>query len=155
MYGNAKIYGPPVNDIALASASRKVVITCEEVIPESEMRYNPRDNVIPFMLVDAVVELPYGCLPGSCPGYYYWSREWWEWCLRIGFSNKSDEAARDFFEYWWLDCNDQYDFVDKLNANFGGSRYIDSLRRITRAEEYTNEESGVDFDYRQVIPVWE
>ncbi|MGE5396717.1 MAG: CoA transferase subunit A [Chitinophagales bacterium] len=155
MYGNGKIYGPPVNDIALAFASRKVVITCEEVVPEMEMRFNTKDNAIPFMLVDAVVELPYGCLPGSCPGYYYWSREWWEWGLRIAFANKKKECADDFLNYWVFDCQDQYQFVDKLNSHFGGMRYIDNLRRVTKAEELANEESGVDFNYPQVIPVWE
>lgn len=155
MYGNGKIYGPAVNDIALAFASRKVIVTCEEVVPELEMRFNTKDNAIPFFVVDAVVELPFGCLPGACPGYYYWAREWWEWGLRIAFSTRSEQAFQDFMHFWYYDCKDQYDFVDKLNSCFGGVRYVDNLRRLMKAEEYLLEDKGVDFDYQQVIPVWE
>ncbi|MGE5455401.1 MAG: CoA transferase subunit A [Methylocystaceae bacterium] len=156
MNGNGKIMGPPVNDIALAYASRHVILTCEEVVPELEMRFNTKDNVIPFMLVDAVVELPWGCLPGSCPGYYYWSREWWEYGVRVGNNmDKHGGRTADYYRYWINDTKDNYDFVDKLNASFGGVKYIDSLRRLQRGEEYLAEDKGLDFDYPQVIPIWE
>ncbi|NLU47771.1 MAG: CoA transferase subunit A [Syntrophomonadaceae bacterium] len=150
MYGNAKIFGPAVNDIAEAFASRKVIITCEEVVPELAIRFDNSFVVIPFMVVDAVVELPYGCLPGCCPGYYYWAREWWEWLMRI--ATRDEEAMQDFFKEWVLDCKDQYELIDKLAKHLGGSRYIDHLRRMQKAEEYLLEDKGVDFTYTQVIP---
>lgn len=153
IYGNAKIIGPTVNDVALAFASKKVVITCEEIIPHTEMRFNTKDNVIPFYLVDAVVELPFGCLPGMCPGYYYWSREWWEWMLRI--ATKTYENVRTFVDYWMLDSDGPFDTVNKLNKHLGGAGYIHNLRRLQRAEEYLLEDEGVDYEYTQVIPIWD
>ena len=37
-YGNGYIYGPSVNDVATAAAARKLIITAEEIVPESEIR---------------------------------------------------------------------------------------------------------------------
>jgi len=153
MYGNGRIIGPAVNDIAEAFASRKVIITCEEVVPELSLRFDNSNVVIPFMIVDAVVELPYGCLPGSCPGYYYWAREWWEWLMRI--ATKDDVAMQDFMDVWVYGCKDQYAVIDRLSADLGGFGYVDNLRRLEKAEEYLIEDIGVDFSYEPVIPIWD
>jgi len=150
MYGNAKIFGPAVNDISLAHASRKVILTCEEIVPELAMRFDPAFTVIPFVVVDAVVEAPFGALPGACPGYYYWSREWWEWAFRIGM--KSDANMDDFLNYWIYTTKDQWDFIDKLNGNMGGSSYLHKLKQLQLAEEYLIEDKDVDFNYQIVIP---
>ena len=153
MYGNARIIGPAVNDIAEAFASRKVIITCEEVVPELSIRFDNSNVVIPFMIVDAVVELPYGCMPGSCPGHYYWAREWWEWLMRI--ATKDETCMQDFYNIWVLGCKNQYELMDRLAKDMGGYAYIDHLRRLEKAEEYLIEDSGVDFTYEPVIPKWD
>lgn len=150
-YGNARIYGPSVNDIALASACRKVIITAEEIVPESDLRNNTGGNIIPFMFVDAVVDLPFGAAPGNCPGHYYWSREFWEWGIRITLSGKSDEARDSFWNYWVFDCKDQLEFVEKL----GGVRWIEQHRKLEKASNLTYEDDGVDFSYTSVIPKWD
>jgi len=144
-FGNAVIEGPAVNDIALAAACRKVIITAERIVPEMTIR-DASDASIPFWYVDAVVDLPYGALPGCMPGYYYWAREWWEWLVRI--CTPSQQAVEDFFQYWAHDCKDQYDFIDKL----GGSRFMDHARRLMEAAQANIDDSGVSFAYQEVIP---
>lgn len=140
-YGNGRIYGPTVNDVAIAAAARKVIITAEEIVPNIDIRYNNKGVVIPFMYVDAVVEMPYGCLPGSCPGYYYWSRQWWE--KLFAWAAKSDENFKEYFDYWMFSCKDQYELLEKL----GGAKFIVEARRQTKAAEYDNEDEGFDFNY--------
>ncbi len=144
--GNARIYGPIVNDAALAAAARKVIITAEEIVPESELRYNNKGVVIPFMYVDAVVELPFGAVPGNMPGHYYWSRQWWEKFLRLG--TKNEDTMRDFLNEWVYGCKDQFEFVEKL----GGAKWIASSKRLTRTAEYDNEDEGYDFSYTPFTP---
>ncbi|NMC96509.1 MAG: CoA transferase subunit A, partial [Deltaproteobacteria bacterium] len=56
-YGNAYIYGPAVNDLAVAAATRKLIITAEEIVPENTIRYSKEGQIIPFFYADAVVEL--------------------------------------------------------------------------------------------------
>lgn len=144
-FGNAVIEGPAVNDIALAAACRKVVLTAERIVPEMTIR-DAGDAAIPFWYVDAVVDLPYGALPGCCPGHYYWAREWWEWLVRI--CTPKAEAVEGFFDYWAKDCKDQYDFIDKL----GGIRFMDHARRLMEAAQATIDDSQVSFAYQEVIP---
>ncbi|WP_300668282.1 CoA transferase subunit A [Desulfoluna sp.] len=143
-FGNAKIYGPVINDVAIASAARKVIITAEEIVPPDALRNDNKGVVIPFVYVDAVVELPYGALLGHMPGLYYWPRRMWEKILRHWAYN--EDMIDDFYETFILGCKDQYDIIDKL---LGGSKWMVNAKRLTRAEEYDNEDEGVDFNYTE------
>jgi glutaconate CoA-transferase subunit A len=73
-YGNCRIRGTTVADLDLARASRRLIITCERLIPNTEIRRDPTQTVIPFYCVDAVCEVPYGSYPGNMP-YEYFSDE--------------------------------------------------------------------------------
>ncbi|HWQ76965.1 MAG TPA: CoA-transferase [Syntrophomonas sp.] len=147
-YGNAVISGPAVNDIALAAACRKVIITAERIVPEMTIRDNSNAS-IPFMYVDAVVELPYGAYPGCCPGHYYWNREWWEALIRIGTATY--ENMVEFTDGWIMNIKDQYDFIDKV----GGIAVIDKARRLMEAAQGTADDSLISFDYQEIIPKWD
>ncbi|MGD0211096.1 MAG: CoA-transferase, partial [Desulfomonilia bacterium] len=139
-YGNAYIYGPTVNDVAIASAARKLIITAEEIVPESDIR-SRKGTVIPFFYADAVVEMPFGAVPGNMPGYYYWSRQWWEKLIRLGC--QSDENLKVFFDEWVFGVKDQFEFVDKL----GGAKWIAEARIQTKAAEGDHED--IDFSYEE------
>jgi acyl CoA:acetate/3-ketoacid CoA transferase alpha subunit len=70
-YGNAQIDGILVEDFELARAARRVIITTEEIVDEEEIRRDPRQTVIPFYVVDAVCEAPYGAHPTLMPYRYF------------------------------------------------------------------------------------
>ena len=140
-YGNAYIYGPAVNDLAVAAAARKLIITAEEIVPENDIRYNKQGQIIPFFYADAVVEMPFGALPGSMPGCYYWPRQWWEKCMRFGGASAENNKA--FCDEWIMGVKNQFEFVDKL----GGAKWIAEARRQTKAAEGDNED--IDFSYEE------
>src|SRR5437588_2289481 len=73
-FGNCRIRGTTVADLELARASKRVIITCERLIPGDEIRNDPTLTAIPFLCVDAVCEVPYGSYPGNMP-YEYFSDE--------------------------------------------------------------------------------
>jgi glutaconate CoA-transferase, subunit A len=73
-YGNCRVRGTTVADLDLARASKRVIITCERLIPHDEIRRDPSRTAIPFLCVDAVCEVPYGSYPGNMP-YEYFSDE--------------------------------------------------------------------------------
>ena len=73
-YGNCRIRGTSVADLDLARAAKKLIITCERLIPNDDIRQDPTRTVIPFWCVDAVCEVPYGSYPGNMP-YEYFSDE--------------------------------------------------------------------------------
>lgn len=64
--GNARIYGPKFEDILISRAANKIIITTEQIVPESKMRLNSEYVDIPGFLVTAVVKAPLGASPGSC-----------------------------------------------------------------------------------------
>jgi len=142
-YGNGRFFGPAVNDIAIAAAARKLIVTAEEIVPEADMRYNNKGVAVPFIYADAVVELPYGGVPGSMPGCYYWSRQWWEKLCRDAMM--SEEKIQEFIDYWIITSKDQYEFLDKL----GGVKWMIEARRQTKCEEYDNEDDGFDYSYHE------
>ena len=74
-YGNAQIDGTLIEDFELARAARRLILTTEEIVPEEQIRDAPWRTCIPFYLVDAVVEVPYGSHPCQMPLHYYFDED--------------------------------------------------------------------------------
>lgn len=74
VFGNARIQGISVADLELSRAAKRLVITAERLIPNSEIRRDPTRTAIPYYLVDAVVHAPFGSYPGNM-AYEYFSDE--------------------------------------------------------------------------------
>ena len=70
VYGNARIFGTNLFALEAAMASKRVIVSAEEIIEPLEFRKDPGRTTIPFFLVDAVVHLPFGAYPGAMPGRY-------------------------------------------------------------------------------------
>ena len=73
-YGNCCIRGVNVADSDLARAAKRLIITCERLVPTEAFRSEPTNTAIPFFCVDAVCEVPYGSYPGNM-AYEYFSDE--------------------------------------------------------------------------------
>ncbi len=65
IYGNAQIDGISGFAFEMARASKRLLISTEEIIPTEQIRQEPDRTIIPYYLVDAVVEAPYGSHPGE------------------------------------------------------------------------------------------
>ena len=70
IYGNARVFGTGISHSEAAMASKKVIISTEEIIDTEEIRRDPGRTTIPYYAVDAVVRAPFGALPGTVQGYY-------------------------------------------------------------------------------------
>jgi acyl CoA:acetate/3-ketoacid CoA transferase alpha subunit len=70
VYGNARCFGPGVQPLETAMASRKVIVATDEIIDHDDIRKDPGRTTIPYYLVDAVVYAPFGAYPGGLPGVY-------------------------------------------------------------------------------------
>lgn len=69
-YGNAQIDGLQFMDIDLALAANRVILTAERIVSNDQIRRMPDHTKISFFCVDAVVEVPFGCMPHECYGVY-------------------------------------------------------------------------------------
>lgn len=70
VYGNARVFGTGIAHEESAMASKKVIVSAEEIIDTEEIRRDPGRTSIPYYVVDAVVHAPFGAWPGNCGGYY-------------------------------------------------------------------------------------
>jgi glutaconate CoA-transferase subunit A len=123
-YGNAQIDGLPFMDVELAMAARRVILTTERIVSNEQIRRAPDQTKVPFMAVDAVVEVPFGAAPHECYGlyeplfghldayaaqlrpdpeagiaaylqrYFYEPRSWTDYLDRIGLDALLDAARR-------------------------------------------------------------
>ncbi len=122
-YGNAQIDGTLIEDFELARAARRLIVTCEEIIPESEIRRTPHRTAIPFFLVDAVVEIPYGAHPCQMPYLYFFDEEHiGEW-LHMA---ESAEGTKEYFDKYVYGVKDFYEYLDMV----GGLRKMEYLKRV-------------------------
>jgi glutaconate CoA-transferase subunit A len=69
-FGNCQIDGFPHMDADIARAATTVLVTAEEIIPDEEVRRHPDRTAIPGLVVDALVEVPFGAFPHECYGLY-------------------------------------------------------------------------------------
>lgn len=74
VFGNCRIRGNTVADLDLGRAAKRLIITCERLVPTDNFRNAPDLTSIPYYCVDAVCEVPYGSYPGNMP-YEYFSDE--------------------------------------------------------------------------------
>lgn len=125
--GNAQVWGFTGNDENKARAAKHTIITCEEIVPTEEIRRNGNMTLIPFYCVDAVVEVPYGCHPQSCYGYYAYD------VLFCGEYHEMSKTRDGFLR--WLDeyvfgCEDHLAYCAKVGW--------DRLQMLTHLERQFN-----------------
>jgi hypothetical protein len=108
-YGNARVLGAGVSPAEMAMASKKVIISTEEIIEPEEIRRQPQKTTIPYYLVDAVVHAPFGSYPGSTPGLYGADLEHWLLFAAAQAQNKTDE----YLERWVYSLASHQEMLDQ------------------------------------------
>jgi acyl CoA:acetate/3-ketoacid CoA transferase alpha subunit len=114
IYGNARTFGPGVIPLEVAMASKRVIISTEEIIDTEEIRKAPARTTIPYYFVDAVVEAPFGSHPGTVPGLYDYDFE----CINefLAAEIESDALSRYLNEYvYHLESHQEY--LEKLGKS--------------------------------------
>jgi len=124
-YGNCRIRGTTVADLDLARAAKRVIITCERLVPHEEIRREPSLTLIPFFCVDAVCEVPFGSYPANMPGEYFSDEEHLQLWLRM---EEDEQQYRQFLQKYLFG---PADFPEYL-ALCGG---LERLRQL-RAQEH-------------------
>jgi len=122
-YGNCFLEGISGFALEMARASKRVIISAEEIVDTDEFRTYPDRNVIPYFLVDAVVHGPFASHPGEMPNRYGRDEpaimEW----LKLG---KDEEAVEAYLKKHCYDLADHAAYLDMV----GGEAKMDELRKI-------------------------
>jgi glutaconate CoA-transferase subunit A len=92
----------------VAFASKKVIVTAEEIVDEAVIRSDPNRTLIPDFIVSAVCHVPHCAHPSYTQGYYDRDNKFYlEWD-RISESRETVDAwlnewvygMKDHAEYW-------------------------------------------------------
>jgi glutaconate CoA-transferase, subunit A len=123
VYGNCQIDGIMVADGDLARASKRLIITTEKLIPNELIRRDPTRTVIPYYLVDAVIEVPFGSYPGNMPYEYFSDEEHLREWLKAE-ADPSELAA--FLDRYIYGVGDFNGYLDQI----GGLKRLQELRLL-------------------------
>ncbi|MFX1236912.1 MAG: CoA transferase subunit A [Promethearchaeota archaeon] len=140
MYGNVQIDGTIIKDDLQARASKRVIVTVEEIVDDEIIRKQPGKTIVPFYMVDAVVEQPWGSHPGNMPYKYYFDHQWTEAWLAAG--RKDDPSVlKNFMDEWIYSLEDFNQYLSKL----GPTR----LRKLEDDEFYKTKKIDYQVEERE------
>ncbi|MDP9327509.1 MAG: CoA transferase subunit A [Actinomycetota bacterium] len=109
--GDSQIWGLLGCQKEAAFAAERVIVVVEEVVDESVIRRDPNRTVIPGVVVDAVVEEPFGCHPSFAQGYYDRDNAFYlEWD-RIA---KDPETLESWLREWVYGTADHREYVQRM-----------------------------------------
>jgi len=118
-HGNLHIEGPPVADILFAKASKKVIATVEQILPNE--RLAEVGVTIPYFYITAVSEVPYGAHPTACYPFYAYDRRHTDEYYRL--ASESAEAFNGYLQAYVYGCASQANYLEVI----GG---IETLERL-------------------------
>lgn len=119
-FGNAQIDGISGFSEELARASKTLLISAEEIVDVETIRSQPDRTIIPYYLVDAVIEAPFGSHPGEMAYTYVRDEEHIrEWVS----SSCSEETAQEYLQKFIYDLQNQREYLELI-----GSSRLEGLR---------------------------
>lgn len=132
--GNAQVWGLFGSQREIALSSKRVIVVCEEIVDTAIVRSDPNRTLLPGIIVDCVVEEPWGCHPSYAQGHY--------------------DRDNDFYVAWDEISRDEERFDDYLDEFVYGvkdrTEYLERLGRdcIARLTPDTPRPSGsIDYGY--------
>jgi len=119
-YGNAQIDGISGFSAEVARASKRLIISAEEIIDNEEIRQAPDRTIIPYYLVDAVVSAPFGSHPGEMCYLYKRDepqiREWVD-------ASKDPETTQAYLDKYIFGVKDHKEYLEMI-----GREQLNELR---------------------------
>lgn len=129
-YGNAQYWGAMGSVQAAALASKRIIVSCEEIVEHDVIQASPHFTIIPSFRVNAVVEIPWGAHPSDVLGYYNRDR------LALALFMKalqSEANTRAWMEEWIYGCRDHNEYLGHYINRFG----LESLHAIKARAFYS------------------
>ncbi len=111
--GNAHIWGIIGEQKEVAFASKKVIITTEEIVDDEVIRSDPNRTLIPGFIVDAVCLVPHAAHPSYAQGYYDRDNALY---LEWDKISESDELTQAYLAEWVYGVKDREEYWAKLGA---------------------------------------
>jgi glutaconate CoA-transferase subunit A len=112
-HGNTQIWGIVGEQKEVAFASKKVIVTAEEIVDEAVIRSDPNRTLIPDFIVSAVCHVPHCAHPSYTQGYYDRDNKFY---LEWDKISESRETVDVWLNEWVYSLKDHAEYWDKLGA---------------------------------------
>lgn len=110
--GTVRIEGQYFSDPEIARAANTTIVLAEEIVPEEYLRAAPRLNTIPGLVVDYVVECPWGAHPTGVSGLYDADGDF----IRNFYMQTRTQEGFDEFAREWIYGLDHARYLEKLGT---------------------------------------
>jgi glutaconate CoA-transferase subunit A len=130
-YGNAHIWGIIGEQKEAAFASKRVILTAEEIVSEEVIRSDPNRTLIPGFIVDAVCHVPFAAHPSYTQGYYDRDNEFY---LEWDKISSTPEAVQAYLDEWVYGVRDRQEYWQKLGPQVQERLQVSS--RLSHTVDY-------------------
>lgn len=113
VHGNAHIWGILGEQKEAAFASRRVIVTAEEIVDEAVIRSDPNRTLIPGLVVTAVCHAPFCAHPSYTQGYYDRDNVFY---LEWDRLSATPEGVKAWLDEWVYGVKDRNEYWAKLGA---------------------------------------
>lgn len=114
--GNAQHWGALGSTVHACLASKKIIVSCEEIVDYDVIKSSPHLTIVPGFRVNAVIEEPYGCHPWELPGYRTVDTA----MLNLITAAISSEAGLEsMLDEWVYSLPDRHAYIQHYVAVFG------------------------------------
>lgn len=123
-FGNAQYWGALGSVAAAALASKRIIVSCEELVEHDIVQSSPHHTIIPAFRTDAVIEIPWGAHPTEVSGYYNLDR------LMFGlFQNAAatEEGMKRWLDEWVFNCKNRNAYLEHYVQTIG-ARQLNFLK---------------------------
>ncbi|MGD0279008.1 MAG: CoA-transferase [Smithella sp.] len=123
-FGNAQYWGALGSVAAAALASKRIVISCEEIVEHEIIQSSPHLTIIPSYRVDAVVEVPWGAHPTEVLGYYNLDRMMYAMFFLMDITG---DSLKTWMDEWVYGCTNRQSYIDHYIASYGAGK-LDAIK---------------------------
>lgn len=123
IYGNSQIDGISGFAHEMARASKKLIISAEEIVDTDEIRKYPDRTIVPYFIVDAVVHAPFGSHPGEMV-YLYGRDE--EHIKDYIEAIKTEDGTKAYLEKYIYNVKDHAEYLEVIGEE--RLNYLKSIR---------------------------
>jgi glutaconate CoA-transferase subunit A len=128
--GNAHLWGILGEQKEVAFASKRVILTAEEIVDEAVIRSDPNRTLIPGFIVSAVCHVPGAAHPSYAQGYYDRDNDFY---LKWDKISENAVYVKAYLDEWVYGVKDRLEFWQKL-----GSETHERLKVESRFSENVN-----------------
>jgi len=111
--GNAHLWGIVGEQKEVAFASKRVILTAEEIVDEAVIRSDPNRTLIPGFIVSAVCHVPGAAHPSYAQGYYDRDNDFY---LKWDKISENIGTVKAYLDEWVFGVKDRSEYWQKLGV---------------------------------------